>query len=94
MNAEQLATQFRNSTANTVNAASENYFAMRENMKTKPTCKLLGSDGNAFAVIGTVSKCLDDAGQPAAAKEFVDKAFECGSYDKLLALCFEYVEVE
>ena len=59
----------------------------------KPTCKLLGTDGNVFAIIGTVSKCLKRAGQPIAAKAFADRAMSCGSYDAVLQLCFEYVEL-
>jgi hypothetical protein len=45
---------------------------------TKPNCKLVGTDGNVFAIIGTVSRTLKRAGQP---------------YDDVLALCWEYVEV-
>lgn len=29
----------------------------------KPKCKLIGGDGNVFAVIGAVSKALKRAGQ-------------------------------
>ena len=60
----------------------------------KPTCKLVGTDGNAFAVIGAVSKCLKRAGQPDAAKEFRDRSFGCHDYDAMLRLCFEYVKVK
>ena len=60
---------------------------------TKPTCQLVGGDGNAFAIIGTVSKCLKRAGMPDKAKEFQEKAFSSGSYDEVLRLCMEYVEV-
>jgi hypothetical protein len=59
----------------------------------KPKCRLVGTDGNVFSVIGTVSKCLKKAGQAAMAKEFCDRAMTSGSYDEVLRLCFEYVEV-
>lgn len=59
----------------------------------KPECKLVGENGNVFNIIGLVSKALKKAGQPDKAKEFVARAFKSGSYDNVLALCFEYVEV-
>lgn len=58
----------------------------------KPTCKLVGEDGNAFSVISRVSKALKDAGYRDKATEFQDKAFASPSYDALLALCLEYVD--
>ena len=60
----------------------------------KPICKLVGTDGNAFSIIGRVSRALKDAGLRDRAKEFTDKAFKSGSYDALLALCLNYVDVE
>jgi hypothetical protein len=60
---------------------------------TKPKCKLTGTDGNVFAIIGTVSRALKKAGKPEQAKEFTEKAFASPSYDAVLALCFDYVEV-
>lgn len=60
----------------------------------KPTCQLSGEDGNVFSVIGRVSKALKRAGQPDRATEFRTKAMSAGSYDEVLSLCFDYVEVE
>lgn len=60
----------------------------------KPVCKLIGEDGNAFSVIGNVSRCLKRNGLHEQAKEFTEKAFKSESYDALLGLVFEYVEVE
>lgn len=59
----------------------------------KPECQLIGTDGNVFAVIGNVSKTLKRAGQRDKAAEFQKKAMSCHSYDDVLALTFEYVEV-
>jgi len=59
----------------------------------KPECKLSGTDGNVFAIIGNVSNTLKKNGFKEAANEFVDKAFKAGSYDEVLILCHEYVEV-
>lgn len=59
----------------------------------KPECTLIGQDGNAFAIIGAVSKTLKQNGLGEEAKEFSDKAFQCESYDHLLQLVQEYVEI-
>ena len=61
---------------------------------SKPKCKLVGTDGNVFALAGLVSRCLKKAGQPEKAKEFTGKLFSCGSYGEALQLMMEYVEVE
>lgn len=61
---------------------------------TKPACKLIGTDGNVFNIIGKVSAALKDAGHADKAEEFRDKAFVSGSYDEVLRLCEDYVEVE
>ena len=60
----------------------------------KPPCKLTGTDGNVFAIIGRVREALRAAGQTGKAVEFTSLAFAAGSYDAVLRLCFEYVEVE
>ena len=59
----------------------------------KPPCRLVGEDGNVFNVIGRVKRALKDAGQPDRAREFVQKAFGSKSYDEVLALCMDYVDV-
>jgi hypothetical protein len=38
----------------------------------KPTCKLIGEDGNVFWIIGRVRKALRESGQEGRAREFVD----------------------
>ena len=60
----------------------------------KPAVQLTGEDGNVFAIIGRVSKALRRAGLPQVAEEFSKKAMSSGSYDEVLRLCFDYVEVE
>lgn len=59
----------------------------------RPPCKLIGEDGNVFSIIGRVRKALREDGQDARAREFVEKAYRSGSYDAVLQLCLEYVEV-
>ena len=60
----------------------------------KPTVKLVGEDGNAFAIMGRVSKALRKAG---ADKEYVDKYTNeamSGDYDNLLVVSMNYVNAE
>ena len=64
---------------------------MSDNDK-KPKCRLVGTDGNAFAILGRVVKALKDAGQGDKAKEFMSKATN-GDYDNLLKTVFDYVNV-
>jgi hypothetical protein len=64
-----------------------------EGATPKPVCKLVGTDGNVFAVIGRVRAALIGAGQPDQASEFVKRALGARSYDEVLQLCMEYVEV-
>ena len=60
----------------------------------KPTVKLIGQDGNAFAVMGSIKQALKSTG---ADKEYIDQ-YICeatsGDYDHLLAISMEYVNVE
>ena len=65
---------------------------MSDNLK--PQCKLIGINGNVFNIIGTVSKTLRKAGLRDKAVEFSDLAVQQESYDAVLRLCFEYVDVE
>jgi len=62
-------------------------------MDNKPKVKLTGTDGNVFAIIGKVNRALKDAGQGAKAKEFLTKATNAKSYDEVLQMLFDYVEV-
>ena len=60
----------------------------------KPKCQLVGIDGNVYNIIATVSNCLKRAGQKEQAKEFEERAFKAESYNAVLVLCLEYVDVE
>lgn len=58
-----------------------------------PTVKLAGEDGNAFAIMGNVTKALRKAG---ADKEYIDEYLNksmSGDYDHLLGVAMEYVDV-
>jgi len=58
----------------------------------KPRCQLVGTDGNVFAIIGTVAKTLRRAGQHEREAEWRTKAMACESYDAVLGLVFEFVD--
>ena len=58
----------------------------------KPKVALVGEDGNAFAIMGRVSKALRRAG---ADNEYIDKYREeatSGDYDNLLCVTMNYVD--
>jgi hypothetical protein len=67
---------------------------MPSSITEKPTVKLIGQDGNVFAIIGAVSRALKKAGMPEKADEFTSQAFSSGSYDEVLSLAMDYCEVE
>lgn len=66
---------------------------MKDSSNQKPECHLVATDGNVFAIIGVVSKALQDAGLDDKAVEFTHLAMNSESYENVLQLCFEYVEV-
>jgi CO dehydrogenase/acetyl-CoA synthase gamma subunit (corrinoid Fe-S protein) len=57
--------------------------------KQKPTVKLIGRDGNAFFILGTVKEALLKAGLEQEAKEFMKKA-TADDYNNLLRVVMEY----
>ena len=60
----------------------------------RPQVRLTGEDGNVFGIIGRVAGALRNAGLSDKAKEFTQKAMAAASYDDVLGLCGEYVEVQ
>lgn len=61
---------------------------------TRPPCKLIGEDGNVFNVIGRVKRALSRAGHPDLATQWVEEATSKHSYDEVLGLAMDYVDVE
>lgn len=57
----------------------------------KPKCRLTGEDGNAFAILGRVTRAMRKAGQGHLVAEMMKKA-TAGDYNHLLATVQEYVE--
>ena len=60
----------------------------------RPKMKLLGEDGNIFAIMGRASLLLKNAGQSDKAKEMCNRVMSCDSYHKALNVISEYVETE
>lgn len=60
----------------------------------KPICKLVGTNGNIFALVGKASACLKKNKLADQAKEMTEKVFKSESYDDALCIIMEYVEVE
>ena len=54
--------------------------------------KLVGTDGNAFALMGKVSQALKRGGHRDLVDPFIEEATS-GDYDHLLQTCMKYVEV-
>jgi hypothetical protein len=65
---------------------------METSINRKPTVKLVGTNGNVFAIIGTVERALRKDNQPKRAEEWIEETKECHSYDDVLQLLFKYVE--
>ena len=61
---------------------------------SKPTVKLIGQDGNSFAIMGNIKRALKRAG---ADKEYIDeylKEATSGDYNHLLTVSMKYVHVK
>ena len=61
---------------------------------TNVPVRLVGTDGNAFALLGKVRQALRRAGYDAGFIEQFTKEAMAGSYDELLACIMRYVNVE
>jgi hypothetical protein len=60
--------------------------------KTNAKVKLVGTDDNAFAIIGKVKAAIRKSNHPELADEFMKDAMS-GDYDHVLQTCMKYVEV-
>ena len=61
--------------------------------RVKPICQIVGIDGNVFVIIGRVAATLKEVGQREEAREFTARAFKATSYNAVLAMLSEYVDV-
>jgi hypothetical protein len=55
--------------------------------------QLVGTDGNAFALLGRVTRALRQAGLPKSEEEAFVKEATSGDYDHLLRTCDAWVNV-
>lgn len=60
---------------------------------TNAVVKLIGQNGNAFAILGRVRRGILHSDRPELADEFI-MVVTSGDYDHLLATCMRYVTVE
>jgi hypothetical protein len=68
---------------------------MTETLETvqKPTVKLVGTDGNAFAILGACQNALRKAGRSDEVPAFLDEAMG-GDYDALLRTAMKWFDVQ
>ncbi len=59
----------------------------------RPVLRLGDTDGNTYSLIGKVHAALERAGLLSRAQKFVSRAYYLGSYDEVLRLATEYVEI-
>lgn len=62
-------------------------------METKPKVKLVGRDGNAFAIIGACHSAWQKAHLPEANWKLIQSEMMSGDYDNLLQTAIKYFEV-
>lgn len=60
----------------------------------KPTCKLVGEDGNIFMVVGRASRALKKAGMEEQAKIMTERVYASTCYHEALGIVMEYVDAE
>lgn len=65
-----------------------------EKAVSRPKLKLLGHDGNIFAIMGHASRLLRANGQSKEADEMTQRVQDSGNYYKALSIISEYVETE
>ena len=56
--------------------------------------KLIGEDGNIFAILGRASRLLRENGQQEQAKEMTNRVFRSVDYYSALNIISEYVQTE
>jgi len=61
--------------------------------KTNVRVKLIGEDGNAFAIMGAVRGALERNGHEDLASQYIEEA-TMGDYNHLIRVSMDYVEVE
>ena len=64
--------------------------------RQKPSCPLIGQNGNIFNLMGLASRTLRQCGMADEAKEMQNRIMggDCHSYEEALGIISEYVETE
>lgn len=62
--------------------------------KTGLTLKLVGNDGNAFAILSNADKTMRKAGVAQEERELFKQQATSGDYDNLLRICMDWFEIE
>lgn len=67
-----------------------------EQERKKPSCPLVGQNGNIFHLMGIAARVLRQNGMAAEAKEMQTRIMggACHSYEEALGIISEYVETE
>lgn len=78
----------------TVEQVQDTEASQEQPVPKRPKMKLVGQDGNIFAILGRASRLLKENGQPQQAKEMSSRVYQSGDYYKALNIISEYVETE
>lgn len=62
--------------------------------RSRPSVKLIGTDGNAFAVLGNAMRALREAGWSQEERDAFRAEATSGDYDHLLGTVMKYLDVE
>ena len=62
--------------------------------RPRPSVKLIGTDGNAFAVLGRVMRALREAGWSQEERDAFRMEATAGDYDHLLGTVMKHLDVE
>jgi len=60
---------------------------------TDAVVRIVGTDGNAFAIMGYVRRCILCSDRPELAETFMQEA-TAGDYNHLLVTCMRYVTIK
>ena len=60
---------------------------------TNAVVPIVGTDGNAFAIMGYVRRCILGSDRPELAETFMQEA-TAGDYNHLLVTCMRYVTIK
>lgn len=63
-------------------------------LKKKPVCKLVGTDGNIFSLMGRVSACLRKNKLDSQIKVMMSDVTSSKSYHEALIALMKYVEIK